>query len=859
MRRSGCLAVLIAAVMGTGQVQAREDRPFRPPAVPLVASNPYLSVWSMADTLNGDTTRHWTRHEHPLRSLIRIDGKTYRLMGKDPKSVPALPQTGVVVTPTRSIYAFEGSGVKIELTFMTPALPDSLEILARPVTYLTWSVRSTDGQGHAVSLFQSTSSLLTVNTPDQRVTWSREARGGLTALRAGTAEQPLLRPAGDDVRIDWGHVYAAARTEDAKSAMGSSDTLLDSFSATGGLPAADEPAAPRAANDREPALAFAFDLGKVAAEPVERHVILTYDEIYSVMFLGKKLRPYWRRNGATALDLLEAAEHDYAVLGPRCRAFDEELTADLENAGGSRYARIGALAYRQALAGCGLAADANGQPMLFPKENSSNGCAATVDVIYPAAPLFLPMGPTYARALVAPALVYGASERWKFPFAPHDVGTYPQINGQVYAGGEHSKNEGDMMPVEESGNMILLCAAIAHMEGNADFALKWMPQLTRWEAYLERYGKDPENQLCTDDFMGHLAHNANLSVKAILAIAAQGRLLKLKGNDADAARFQEIARRFARNWMQVAADGGHYRIAFDQPRTWSQKYNLIWDKLLGLDVFPKEVTRDEIAFYKSKLQRYGLPLDSRTKLTKTDWCVWTATLAEDPADFRAIVDPIYDYLNETSARLPLVDSYFTNDPRSDGMRARPVVGGIFIKLLENRAVWDKWAKRDQRKAGDYALAPPAPRITEVVPTSRRSPTEWKYTFSKPGEGWQQPGFDDSGWKSGPGGFGTKGTPGIAVATEWRTRDIWLRREVALPAKFNASRLQLLLYHDEDATVFIDGEVAVREGGYVTDYMPAEISPGALEKLKPGAKVTIAVHCHQTGGGQGVDLGLVEVE
>ncbi len=450
---------------------------------------------------------------------------------------------------------------------------------------------------------------------------------------------------------------------------------------------------------------------------VSRHLTIAYDEIYAIKFLGQKLRPYWRRDGAGPADLLQLAERDYAALTGRCEAFDRELMADLTAAGGVRYARMAALAYRQTLAGCGLAADANKQPMIFPKENSSNGCVATVDVIYPAAPQFLLMGPTYAKALVAPAIVYSTSPRWKFPFAPHDVGTYPQANGQVYGGGEESKNEADMMPVEESANLILLCDAIARMDGNPGFASKWWPQLTRWEAYLEKYGEDPENQLCTDDFMGHLAHNANLSVKAILAIAAYGELCRMRGDAASGAKFLALARDNARHWMKMAGDGDHYRIAFDKPNTWSQKYNLIWDKLLGLDVFPPEVARQEVAYYKKMSRRYGVPLDSRTRLTKTDWCLWSATLAGDRADFEAIVSPIYDYLNDTTARLPFVDSYVTDNPASDGMRARPVIGGVFIKMLEDPATWKKWAGRDRLKLDDYAPAPTPPKVTELVPAS----------------------------------------------------------------------------------------------------------------------------------------------
>ena len=242
--------------------------------------------------------------------------------------------------------------------------------------------------------------------------------------------------------------------------------------------------------------------------------------------------------------------------------------------------------------------------------------------------------------------------------------------------------------------------------------------------------------------------------------------------------------------MEVAADGDHFRIAFDKPKSWSQKYNLIWDKLLNLEVFPGEVARNEVAYYKKMIQRYGVPLDSRTRLTKADWCLWSATLAEDRRDFEAIVSPMYDYLNETTARLPFVDSYMTDDLRSDGMRARPVIGGVFIKMLEDAAIWKKWSSRDRAKLGRFAAAPVPPRITEVIPTSQRQPATWRYTFDKPSAGWEKPGFDDRAWKEGPGGFGTEGTPGAVIRTKWNTPDIWLRREIIVPEKVEPSRLQL---------------------------------------------------------------------
>jgi hypothetical protein len=307
----------------------------------------------------------------------------------------------------------------------------------------------------------------------------------------------------------------------------------------------------------------------------------------------------------------------------------------------------------------------------------------------------------------------------------------------------------------------------------------------------------------------------------------------------------------------VAAEGEHYRLAFDRPNTWSQKYNLVWDRILGLNVFPPEVAQKEIAHYKLMLQPYGLPLDSRTKLTKTDWTVWSATLAENQADFEALIAPTCDYLNGTTARDPLADSYETDKLRSGGMHARPVVGGVFIKMLADRALWKKWASRGREKVGNWAPLPQPPKITEVVATSRLAPITWSYSTARPGNGWTEASFDCSEWKHGPAGFGTEGTPGAVVRTIWNSADIWLRRDLTVPDG-NFSNLQFYVYHDEDVEIYVNGVLAATDSGFTTSYVPLEIRPAARALLKPDTRVTVAVHCHQTAGGQNVDVGLANV-
>lgn len=667
-----------------------KDQPLRPPAVPLAVHDPYLSVWSMADHLTDENTKHWTGAEQPLASLIRIDGKTFRLMGRDPASIPALAQQSVEVLPTRTIYAFEGSGIHLELTFLTPALPQDLDVLSRPLTYIVWNVHSIDSGQHEVAIYFDTSGALAVNTPDEPVTWGRfDLADGMRAMRIGSQQQPVLEKEGDRIRIDWGYLYVAASAEaHPGEIMGSLTAARAEFAGSGKLAGNDDPETSAPQNSGPRGLAIALPFGSVGAAPVSRHILLAYDDIWSLTFLERRVRPYWRRDGATAADLLTKGERDFPSLTRSAEEFDRALMADLRKAGGERFARMAALAYRQSIAAHKLAVDADGTPLFFPKENSSNGCIDTVDVFYPSSPLYLLLNPKLLEASVAPILEYAELPRWHFPFAPHDLGRYPHADGQVYGGRE--KTEENQMPVEESSNMLILVAALANTEGNADLAQRRWALLTKWAAYLREKGLDPENQLSTDDFAGHLAHNANLSIKAIVALGAYAQLAEKLRHTDDAAAYRKTAGDFVTRWMQMALDGDHYVLAFDKPGTWSQKYNLVWDKVLGLNLFPAEVAQKEIAFYKTHQNRYGLPLDNRSQYTKLDWIYWTAALTDSLSDFDALIDPTYNFANESPTRVPLSDWYWTQDAKQRGFEARSVVGGLFMKMLTDDSLWKKW-------------------------------------------------------------------------------------------------------------------------------------------------------------------------
>ncbi len=840
-------AALICCSPAIGREKPATETTLIPPSAPLIACDPFFSVWSPSDKLTDAETEHWSGPKQPLSSVVRVDGKALRVMGASPSVLPAMEQKSLTVMPTQTIYTFEGAGVALTLTFTTPALPEDVLILSRPVTYLTYDFKATDGKEHEVSVYFGAGAELVVGKPYQEVAWSQENQPGLNVVKMGTLTQRVLKSKGDDHLIDWGYAYIAAPSE-ATAATGFErpDKLATTFAAKGAL---DQKSGTAKAN--EAGAGIELKPLKVGATTVSTWAMIAYDDLYSIQYNYKNLRPYWRKDGWEAKDLLAASAKEYDSLMKRCVAFDTELMADMVAIGGVKYSKIAALAYRQCFAAGKFVADENGQVLSFCKENHSNGCIATSDVFYPMAPQFLMYGSTVAKSFLVPFMEYAKSDRWKFPFAPHDLGTYPQANGQVYGGGE--KTEENQMPVEESGNLLILMAAVAQMDGNADFAGLYWPELKKWAAYLKEKGYDPENQLCTDDFAGHLAHNVNLSVKAICGIGAYAKLCEMRGDTAQAAEYKAIALEFAKKWAASDKDANNTRLAFDQPNTWSQKYNLVWDKILGLGLFPDSVTRSEMDFYLKKQNKYGLPLDSRKDYTKLDWIVWTATLTGDRKDFEALVDPIFSFLNETPERTPMTDWFDTKTGKKIGFDARPVVGGVFIPVMYDKKMWSKYASRDVTKSKGWASMPSytAPVVTPYMHTV--ADLEWAYTYDKPAADWFSTGFNASSWKNGLGPFGT--TPGHH--SQWKSSDIWIRRDFTLPSEVPAN-IGITAKHDEEVKIYINGVLAASAVGFNDYYEILELTKEGKAAFKPG-KNTVAAHCRQTIGGQHIDIGIVNVD
>lgn len=658
------------------------------PAYPLWLIDPLFSVWSKTDELNAGDTVFWTGLEKRACGFVRWKGKTYSFLGRRDGVVP-LEQTSLEVHAFSTDYTFRGEGFALKVRFLSPLLPGDLDVLSCPVCYTDYEVTEGDiPEDFSVAL--ALDEEFCYNGERAWVVGGVIPKKGYEAAYFTRGRNLVLSDTSDMCSPDWGDVYLAAKESWLVSEAG-----LNLYLAEG---------------KREYIRKDCERLFLLAVNTEKQGSFMTaFDDKLSIFYFGEWLKGYFFRSGKTILDALDFSLNEHDRIVSDCEAFDVQLKADCEKVGKDYYT-IACASLRQSVAAHKLVETKDGKLLFLSKENNSNGCIGTADVSYPSIPLYLLYDPELVQGMLRGIYDFARMPVWNFDFAPHDIGTYPWCSGQVYGtacredkyccgmfstGASPRTNQmlyirpaesevydkNCQMPVEECGNMIIMQAAAIVAGADKSLAREQFDLLAKWVKYLEEYGLSPENQLCTDDFAGHLAGNVNLTIKALVGIEAFSLICRALGKEELAEEYENKARTFA-DAFRVKVGPHILPLSYGGTDTFSIKYNILFDKLFGFSLIGQEVCEAETAYYIQKSNRFGVPLDTREDYTKADWILWAAALTDDREKCEALYSPVVNYLAQTPSRVPFGDWY--DSTRGDIVHFinRSVVGGCFAPLLK---------------------------------------------------------------------------------------------------------------------------------------------------------------------------------
>jgi hypothetical protein len=755
-------ALLVAGLAAAAAAQPSFSTPplvpFRPPAVPLLTQSPYISVWSPADALTGASTEHWSGAASTLVGLLRVDGNAYTWLGPAKElGIPPASQLGWArVGATTTTATFVAGGVLLNVSFTSPLLPSNRTLLATPASYISLSAASADGNAHSVQLyFDFDATLVTNNTHDNStlITWLRvddDVGPGVAGMRVGAAQQYPLNPivcgqsepltASQTIVWGWAYLLASGGAGSGLStALTGTVAARAQFAQAGTIPAADDPAPPKAVGDGFVGPVALFDLGSLpgtpGSPPHQRALTFFMDEILAASYYHGMNSTVWEGNPDAAIlslwwrkDLpfndttgvpgpqLRAAHDSYAGAVAAAEAFDAAIFARLEAAGDANLATFASLVYRQVLAANVLAYHPNRDELwVIFKEIASGGDFSTVDVVFPASPLLAVLAPDLLGASIIPLLRASFNETiYKKAWVIHDIGKFPIADRPD--GGQED------MPVEETANVLLIAAAISMFDGGnvtwlSDYAAS-PGGLQRWADFLVASLPFLPKQGNTDDFLGEVANGTNLCWKAAAGLAAYGYLAWQGGNQSGAAVAWEAAGYAAALLTQYGwwEDGGETGVlphflwgyGFNSPAGGNStflQYNALWAPALRMYTLAPNQTgflAAEADYYATIAGDFGVPLINGSTGTKGDWLHnFAAALYRTPnsshAPGKGVADPFvpqpvpYSHTlfaaalaaaNATSARTPMTDFWSTHDASYGGKyRARPVLGATFAPLL----------------------------------------------------------------------------------------------------------------------------------------------------------------------------------
>jgi len=605
----------------------------------------------------------------------------------------ALTQKSVRVYPTRTVIELELPGVlAVTVTTLNTMFPDDLLKLSMPTTTITLEVKSLDGKTHNVEAYLEASASHTVDGLDEEVVVNSWKSSTALGARVGSTAQKIFGVWGDHVNVDWGYLYLGADVRNSGSASAGAaycDVLHKAFEADGTLPTIEE-GHKQPAREGSLAVAVSYKLGSVGSDVKSVSFIYAYDDVNSVYYYGQVQKAYWTTAYKSILEAIDASINNLAADRSRSESYDKKLLADLAAKGGDKYATVCALAYHQTFAATKLTWNpATKKPEMFLKEISTNGDMQTADVVFPASPLFLYTNANLLQMLLDPLLRFANNETWNpytDPYSPHQIGVFPVANDTTAAQ--------EQMPMENTGNLFMMMYAILQRNGGdtSFYYPRYFKLLTKWADYLMWTLPFPENQLCTDDFMGAMPNNTNLAAKGIVALNAYAELCYAATHDDTCrTRYGAAAKNFANTWLNEALVQDpmpHTALSFTLKNTWSTKYNLLWQRILkmGDAPFPNfdKLAELEVNWYIYISKQYGTSLDVRNDWAKIDWLSWAAALANDNTSFNMIMDKMYDFLNTSPSRCPLTDLYVVDTGvalSTASFVARPVVGGFFAKAL----------------------------------------------------------------------------------------------------------------------------------------------------------------------------------
>ncbi|KAG0649827.1 Glutaminase A [Hyphodiscus hymeniophilus] len=666
--------------------------PVLPPSYPLAAAAAKIdksTAWipgNQVSNLPSVRPEFWTGSTLNWGVLARVDSTVYKVFGV-PSYVPGSKSASLrraQYTSTHSIFTLEAGKATVELDFFSPVSPKNYLRQSLPFSYLTVSV-----SGTAESSVQVYSDIDENWTGQSGNTISEFSTANGVSLFELSVDGATTYEEVNDMAL-WGDVVFASRPSNSSSVTqqsGLPSSVRAQFASNGTL---DGVTSRFSAGD---VVGIAHDLGQAGGSVT---FAIGYVREAAVNYLANSRTGYYRASYPETPSAVSYFFDDYPAAQAESLIMDAELEQKAVAAAGTNYSDILTLTTRQVFGGSDLTIPGDsldtGDVMVFLKEISSDGNVNTLDVIFPAFPIWYVMAPEYIRLLLEPIVQYLATGLWTKPFAIHDIGThYP------YATGHDDQKEEDM-PVEESGNLILLVYAYVAATGNKAWAVQHHTLLQKYAEYLIVDGLDESVQLATNDCCGPLANQTNLAIKAAVALNAYGKLFddtsySLKGLEfADELYEKGIALDEARTHFKLQYGND---VKYNKDIDYAVVFNIYPDILFTLQTFPESAHDMLASFYPTIHGPAGIALDSRVDWSSTFWTSWAGAASPGKNDTtrNLFVDDVWGYMTNGINTPPFSDRWFaipgsgglvggSGDPVGgfDAWRNRPVVGGHFAVL-----------------------------------------------------------------------------------------------------------------------------------------------------------------------------------